>query len=143
MNKKMILLLLSVVVLFYPVYALFELDTTISSSSDLHKVQEGILDYQVSLWISWLVLVVISVSYKWSEKSDYFFSITYGLILVGFAVLGAYTQEVVSNFNLPSRFSDSYTLGVLTAVQNIFVAGILTGFLQAGVWWFTRRWHRR
>ncbi len=143
MSKKMVLLLLAVVLVIYPLYMLFQLDTTISSSSDLHQVQEAILDYQVSLWIVWLILAGISVYYKWTRKSDFFFSITYAFIVIGFAFLGAYSQEVVTNFNLPTRFQDTYTMGVLSAVQNIFISGILTGFLQAGVWWFTRRWHRR
>lgn len=130
-------------VFLYPAYALFALEQTTGTESQMDQVRVSLRNYQVSIWISWVILAIISIYYKWTRKSNFFFSVTYGFLLLAFILFGYYTQRMVSLFNIPSSFDDNHTLGIFAAVQNIFVAAILTGFLQAGVWWFTRRWHRR
>lgn len=142
MGKKAILRTLVIIVLLYPVYMLFNAGDAI----DLQKVeqaQESILNYQISLWISWVFLVMVSIFYKWTDKSNFFFYFTYGFLLVGFSVFGYFHQSLVNIYELPSPFEDRYTFGVVVTLQNVVVSFVLTALLQAAVWWFTRRWHRR
>ena len=142
MKKKVILRFLVLLTLIYPAYMLFRADEILGASA-IQETENEILNYQVSIWISWVVLVSVAVYYKWTEKKNTFFNFAYGFVIVGFTIYGYLYQSYVSAYDLPSSFSDNYTLGVLMAIQNIVVSVILTGFLQVAVWWFTRRWHRR
>ena len=139
MNKKGIFLFVSGFVLIYPLVMLFQLDQALSTGTDLERVRGKSTSFQISIWISWIVLVGLAVYYKWTAKRNLIFSFTYGFIFICFSIFGTYTQMLVNRFQLPSSFVDDYTLGVFTAVQNIVVSAVLTVFLQAGVWWFTRK----
>ncbi len=143
MGKKGILLVLFGIILLYPIFTLFQLDQAISDATNLDQIEDRLLNYQISIWISWVFLVSMGIYYKWTRKRNLFFTLTYGFLFVAFCIFGTYTQMAVNLFQVPSSFEDNYTLGVFTAVQNILVSAVLTGFLQAGVWWFTRRWHRQ
>lgn len=142
MGKKAILRTFVLLTLLYPAYMLF-LANSLLSFGEVQTAEEGILDYQISVWISWVFLVSVAVFYKWTEKRNFFFYFTYAFLLVAFAVYGYLHQELINTFDLPSPFGDKYTLGVLVAFQNVIASVILTAFLQGAVWWFTRRWHRR
>lgn len=142
MGKKGILRAVVILVLLYPAFMMF----IAANSMDAGKTQsarEGILNFQISIWISWIFLVATAVYYKWTQKQNFFFYFTYGFLFVGFAIFGYLHQSLVNIHDLPSPFKDGYTLGILVFFQNLVVSSILTGFLQAAVWWFTRRWHRR
>ncbi len=143
MSKKPVLLVLFLIVLVYPAMSVFQLEQTLLEATNAAAAHQSLVNYQISIWVSWLVLVFLSIYYKWTEKKNRFFYFTYGFLIVAFGVFGYYTQDLINNFDLPSRFEDDYTHGVFTAIINIFTSGILTGLLQAGIWWFTRRWHRR
>ena len=142
MKKKGILRFLVIVILLYPSLMLFRVDEVLGVRN-VQESQNEILNYQISVWISWVVLAVVAVFYKWTEKRNSFFSFTYAFIIVAFAVYGFLYQSFITGYDLPTQFNDTYTLGVFAAIQNIAVSVILTGFLQVAVWWFTRRWHRR
>jgi len=143
MGRKGILLLLFGLILVYPLVTLFQLNQSVSDRNELHLVENKLLNYQISIWISWIFLVALGVYYKWTRSRNLFLSLTYGFLFLAFSIFGTYTQMTVNIYQIPSSIEDDYTLGVFTAVQNIIVSAVLTGSLQAGVWWFTRRWHRR
>lgn len=143
MGRKGILLLLFGLILVYPLVTLFQLNQSVSDRNELHLVENKLLNYQISIWISWIFLVSLGVYYKWTRSRNLFFTLTYGFLFLAFSIFGTYTQMTVNIYQIPSSIEDDYTLGVFTAVQNIIVSAVLTGSLQAGVWWFTRRWHRR
>jgi len=143
MGKKGILLVLFGLFLLYPIFTLFQLDQAVSEATEFSLLESRLLNYQISIWISWVLLVSLGIYYKWTRKRNLFFTLTYGYLFVAFCIFGTYTQMAVNTFQVPSSFEDDYTLGVFTAVQNIIVSAALTGFLHAAVWWFTRRWHRQ
>ena len=142
MKRKTIAIIVFILLLIYPLWSIFELEQVLSSGSGIREAEGELLDFQRSIWISWIILVSFAVYYKWVKKRNLLFYFTYAFLFVAFAVFGIYVQKLVTDYNIPSTFEDSYTLGVFSAIQNILVSGVLTGFLQAGVWWFTRRWHR-
>ena len=139
MGKKGLLLMLFGFILVYPLISLFQLDRVISDATDLNLVGKKLVNYQVSIWISWILLAVLGIYYKWTKKRNLFFTLTYGFLFIAFSIFGTYTQFMVNVFEIPSSFEDGYTLGIFTAVQNIIVSAVLTGFLHAGVWWFHGR----
>ena len=76
MGKKAILRTLVIVALLYPAYMLFLANTSLRTGS-AQAAEEGVLNYQVSIWISWVFLVSVAVFYKWTEKKNFFFYFTY------------------------------------------------------------------
>lgn len=142
MEKKAVLRALVIIALLYPAYMLFLANAGLSSGEML-AAEQDILEYQISVWISWVFLVSVAVFFKWTEKKNFFFYFTYAFLVIAFGLYGYLYQDFVNTFELPSSFEDRYTLGVLVTLQNLIVSVILTAFLHGGVWWFTRRWHRR
>ncbi len=141
MRKRNVLKFLVIAVLVFPLFSLFNAVGDLNNT-DLQEALDSVLYYQISIWVSWLVLVSASVYYKWVKKRNFFFFYTYAFLVVAFGFLGYLTQELVSDFDLPNKFSDGYSFGIFQALQHIVSSIVLTVFLQAAVWWFTRRWHR-
>ncbi len=142
MRKKNVLRFLFLAVLLYPIFSLFKVVGDLNGA-ELQEALDSVLHYQISIWVSWLVLVSASVYFKWTRKKNFFFFFTYAFLVVAFAFLGYMSQELVIEYDLPNKFRDNYSFGVLQALQHIISSVVLTAFLQAAVWWFTRRWHRR
>ena len=143
MKRKTVLVIIFILLLFYSLYSVFVLEEVISSGSSIREAESELVAFQRSIWITWILLVSMAVYYKWIKKRNFIFYFTYAFLFVAFSVYGIYVQRLVTAYDVPSSFEDSYTLGVFSALQNILMSAILTGFLQAAVWWFTRRWHRR
>src|SRR5690606_37646302 len=66
MGRKGILLLLFGLILVYPLVTLFQLNQSVSDRNELHLVENKLLNYQISIWISWIFLVALGVYYKWT-----------------------------------------------------------------------------
>ncbi|MCY2687263.1 hypothetical protein [Salinimicrobium sp. TH3] len=141
MRKKNVLRFLFLAVLLYPIFSLFKVVGDLNGA-ELQEALDSLLHYQISIWVSWLVLVSASVYFKWTRQKNFFFFFTYAFLVVAFAFLGYMSQELVIEYDLPNKFRDNYSFGVLQALQHIISSVVLTAFLQAAVWWFTRRWHR-
>lgn len=142
METKNVLRFITVLVLLYPAFTLFNATEAIGTMG-VEEAGREVNNYQISLWITWIVLVSVAVFHRWTRQQNFFFQFTYAFVIVGFGIYGYLGQSLQLAYELPNRFTDSYTFGVLTALQGIVTAVVLTIFLQAGVWWFTRRWHRR
>lgn len=142
MKTKKLLLLIIFLIILYPLYQGINAGIILFGEEEESAVIGSITAYQISIWVAWLILVSISVYYKWKDKKNLFFNTTYGFLLVGFAIFGFFTQRAVNLYELPTRFEDSYTLGVFTALQQVAIAGILTFFIQFSVWIFETKWHR-
>ena len=142
MRKKNLLKFLFLAVLIYPLFTLFRAVGNLNGV-ELQDTLDSVLHYQVSVWVSWIVLVSASVYFKWTKQKNFFFFFTYAFLVVAFGFLGYLSQELVTQFDLPNKFRNDYSYGILHALQHIISSVVLTAFLQAAVWWFTRRWHRR
>ncbi|MGB7843048.1 MAG: hypothetical protein WBL21_09670 [Salinimicrobium sp.] len=141
MRKKNIFRVIAVLVLLYPAFSLFNATEAIGNV-DIGDAREKVNSYQLSLWVTWLVLASLSVYHKWTRRQNFFFHFTYAFIIIGFGIFGYLNQSLGPGYELQSHFKHSSTLGIFTALQGIITAAVLTIFLQAAVWWFTRRWHR-
>lgn len=142
MEKKTILIIILLLILIYPIFSFVQLELNLSDELSLETAEELLDNFRLSIWISWIVFAVVSVYYKWTREENLFFNSTYIFLLIAFAFFGYSVQNMVSTFDLPTRFDDNYSLGVFTAIQNLFAPVTLTIFLQLAVWWFTRRFHR-
>lgn len=88
-------------------------------------------------------MVGVAIYNKWTTGSNNFFKMIYFLLIFAFGIEGLYLQRMINIFDVANPFRDAYSYGILITLMNIVMAAALTAFLQAGVWWFTRRWHRR
>ncbi len=143
MKKENLLLIVLVLILFYPVFAGFQAGDALQKVTVAERVERSISLYHLSIWLSWLVFVSVAIFHKWTTQANQFFYFTYIFLFISYLVYGYFIQELVNRFDLQTTFQDSYSFGVFTAIKNFIAAAALTGILQAGVWWFTRRWHRR
>lgn len=142
MKTKPLLIIFYIAIMLYPAY-MFYLALFLPANTGVEEASEYQNMLQTSLWVSWVLLVAISVYYKWTTEKNLFFMFTYVFIGLSFILYGVYTHQVITEYNIETRFDDPSTFSLLIVFQNIVVATILTGFLQLAVWWFTRRWHRR
>lgn len=143
MKKKHLLLLIFILLLFYPLYWVYQILDLFTSAQNPGEIRANITGYQLSIWLSWVGMMVVSVYYKWIQKNNFFFILTYFFLVLAFGAFGYFTQHALNLLGGSSRFSDSYTLGVFTALQHLAIAGILTVFLQIAVRLFQTKWHRR
>lgn len=139
MTKRTIAIFFFLLLLGVSLYAVFSLEDGITPEGELINAERELQRFQLIIWLCWVVLIVGSVIYKWITQRNLLFYLTYAFIFISFVIFGIYFQRVVTLYNLPSAFGDNYTLGIFTALQNILVCGILTGALQAAVWWFTKK----
>lgn len=142
MKIKPLLIIFYIGIMLYPAY-MFYLALFLPVNAGVEEAMEYQNLLQTSLWVSWVLLVAISVYYKWTTEKNLFFMFTYVFIGLGFVLYGVYTHQVITEYNIETRFDDPSTFTFLIVFQNIVIATILTGFLQLAVWWFTRRLHRR
>lgn len=142
-KKKNILLGILIVLLLYPILSVYRLELVLGNGADPELVSQRLTGYQISIWLSWVVMISVAIFHKWTTGKNSFFYFIYCFLLLAFGVFGYYSQEIINDFGLQSGFKDDYTFGVFAAITNFIVAALLTAFLQASVWWFTRRWHRR
>src|SRR5690554_526498 len=94
MKKKGFMLVLFGLFLLYSLIMLFQLDKSISDT-DLQLVEQKLRNYQISIWISWIFMVMLGIFYKWTQKRNLFFSLTYGFLFLAFSIFGTYSQLAV------------------------------------------------
>lgn len=142
MTKLNILTGILLILLLYPIISVLRVEQVINNGAGPEIIEDRISQFQLSIWLTWLVMVAVAVSFKWTTEKNLFFYLIYIFLLVAFGIFGFYIQNMINIFDFPTGFEDNYSFGVFTALINFIVAALLTGFLQVSVWWFTRRWHR-
>lgn len=143
MSKKIYFIILFLLLIIYPVFTLFNLEQVRVDFGNLEIFQEKLTHYQVSIWVTWVIMVAMAVYFKWTTEKNLFFYFIYTYLSIAYIIFGWYFLQMIRNYEIETGFTDDHTLVVLKTAQNLFVSVILTAFLQAAVWWFTRRWHRR
>ncbi|HSP11247.1 MAG TPA: hypothetical protein VLO29_01870 [Salegentibacter sp.] len=143
MKKRQLLLLIFSILFLYPLYRAYLVLDLFTSAENLGELRSDITSYQLSIWLSWLGMMVVSVYYKWTQKENFFFKLTYFFLVLAFSTFGYFTQHALNIFGNSSRFSDSYTLGVFNALQHLAIGVVFTIFLQIAVRIFQTKWHRR
>lgn len=142
MTKLNILTGILLILLLYPIISVLRVEQVINNGAGPEIIEDRISQFQLSIWLTWLVMVAVAVSFKWTTEKNFFFYLIYIFLLVAFGIFGFYIQNMINIFDFPTGFEDNYSFGIFTALINFIVAALLTGFLQVSVWWFTRRWHR-
>lgn len=96
--------------------------------------------YLLIIWLVWIIWVSTAVYHKWTRKNNKVFYALYAALLISFGFLG-FTIDFPAK-DLPPH-PESLASPLFLVLRHFLIAVFLTAFLQAGVWWFTRRWHRK
>lgn len=142
MKLKPLLFIILGVVLIYPIISLIALSGNLNPESASAGIQTSLGNFQASIWVSWIVFVTVSVYYKWTEKKNLFFWLTYEFIIISGIILGYFVGMIAEDPAIPGP-GEFGNQGLWVGLQQIITAVMLTGILQACVWWFTRNPHRR
>lgn len=143
MKNKMTFLIFLILPAVYPAYSLFRLLQLMARKAEAVHLFDALASFQLSIWICWVFFAAVGVYYKWTQKGNFIFYLTYLFLFISFALFGFFMQKIMVDYHIKPSFGDVYSRGTLTAILNLGYAVALTAFLQAAVWWFTRRRHRR
>src|SRR5690606_10930447 len=143
MNKKLILLGILVLSLLIPGLYLLHVESVFNDGSSQDEVVRALAGYRLRVWLSWVIMVIVAIYHKWTTESNLFFKMIYLFMILAFGVEGIYIQRLVNRFEVLTTFQDSNTYGILMTVINLIMITAITAFLHIGVWWFTRKWHRK
>ncbi|HSP41149.1 MAG TPA: hypothetical protein VLN46_06930 [Gillisia sp.] len=142
MNKRLLLLGILIFSLLIPGLYILHLEGVFLDGSTQEEISRAISGYRLRVWLSWVIMIIIAIYNKWTTGSNNFFKMIYFLLIFIFSIEGVYIQRMVNMFDIPTNFQDTYSYGIFITSINIITAAALTAFLQLGVWWFTRKWHR-
>jgi hypothetical protein len=143
MNTRILLLRDSYLFTAYPGLYILHLEGVFNNGSSQEEVGRAITGYRLRVWLSWVIMIIVAIYKKWTTGSNNFFKIIYVLMVLAFGIEGIYMQRMVNMYDIATNFQDSYSYGVIVTLINIVIVAALTAFLQVGVWWFTRKWHRQ
>ncbi|QED37083.1 hypothetical protein FK178_04875 [Antarcticibacterium arcticum] len=143
MSRKIILLCLTVLVTLYPILSAYWMLCVLLNGETILIADQKLSEYLLSIWLTWVVLVSMAIFYKWSSKGNFFFKFTNVFLLVSAVVFGFFLLEIAKLYETGSLIKDPLLFALLKTLQNFAVLFLLTFFLQAAVWWFTRKWHRQ
>lgn len=143
MSRKSIVLSGVVILILYPLFTLWGAFSALNLVNEAQLVEDRILNFQIAIWITWILITVLAIYYKWTRKKDLIFYLTYAYILAAFTILAFLIVRFYSLYDLKGQVTDPLSFGIISVLPNIFTAAVLTGLLQIAVWWFTRRWHRK
>ena len=143
MQSKITFLIFLILPALYPAFSLYKLLQLIARKTEVLRLFDALTSFQLSIWICWVFFAAVAVYYKWTRKGNFVFYLTYLFLFVALALFGFFMQKVMVDYHVKPTFGDVYSRGTLTAILNLGFSVALTAFLQAAVWWFRRRWHRR
>lgn len=142
MNKRLLLLGILIFSLLIPGLYILHLESVFNNGSSKEELVRAISGYRLRVWLSWVIMIIVAIYNKWTTGNNNIFKMIYFILVFTFSIEGIYIQRIVNMYDIATNFQDNFSYGILTTLLNILMTAALTAFLQAGVWWFTRRWHR-
>lgn len=143
MNNRLLLMGIFTLSLLIPGLYILSLESIFNDGSGKEEVMNTISGFRLRIWLSWVVMIAVAIYNKWTTGSNIFFKMIYFLMVLSFAIEGFYIQRMINMFDFAITFEDTYSYGIFISLVNIVMVAGLTAFVQASVWWFTRKWHRR
>lgn len=143
MKSKVTFLVFLLLPTLYPAFSLYKLLQLVTQKAESALLFDALNSFQLSIWICWVFFAAVGVYYKWTRKGNFVFYLTYLFLFIAFALFGFFMQKVMVDYHIKPSFGDVYSRGTLTAILNLGYTVALTAFLQAAVWWLTRRRNRR
>lgn len=124
------------------VFFLFRVEQALSATTTAETVQKAIRNFQISIWIGWLLITVPAIYFRWKYAKHILFIIDYLIVITAFILLGVYINRgaELELWSLADSFKGNITFMIL---RNILLICGMTAFVHAAIWWFSKRWHRK
>ncbi|MBZ9652459.1 hypothetical protein [Psychroflexus montanilacus] len=128
---------MAIIVIFFCI-----VDSSFSDQMTKDEIKISIQNYQISIWIGWIIMTVSAIYRQWKSKNYVLFLIDYVIVITAFIGLGYFLGKG-QELGLWT-FSNSFTQGIeFNVIRNIFLICFMTGFIQAAIWLFSSKWHRK
>lgn len=121
---------------------LIKVEQTFSELKSTEDVRLTIRNFQISIWCAWVLITSSATYYQWTQKKYILFVLDYLIVIVAFIFLRhyLYTGEAEGLWKL----ADSVIKGTdYLTIRNTLVICFMTAFVQAAIWLFSSKWHRK
>lgn len=141
-SKKSILFLVFVILMVFPMYFIVLIGEDVRTGN-WEMLQPRLVFYLMSIWGAWIFTISIAVYYKWTEKKNLFFYLNYALILLTMGFFMIFNAKLLDHIHTESQIQDKGMLNLIRTGQHLVPLVLATIYLQASVWWFRKKWHRK
>ncbi|MBZ9631290.1 hypothetical protein LB465_10915 [Salegentibacter sp. LM13S] len=123
-------------------FFLFKLEQAFSEIETAQVVQQAIQNFQISIWIGWILITGPAIYLRWKYGNQLLFIINYLTVITAFIFLGFYVNRgaELELWSLGDSFRENV---IFMVIMNILLICGMTAFVQAAIWWFSKKWHRR
>ena len=126
------------VMLFY----LFKVENAFSEMKSPEEVRFAIRNYHISIWCGWVLMTSSATYYQWTKKKYALFALDYLIVILAFIFLRHYLN-LGEERDLWS-FGDTFKMSVnYMSMRNALLMIFMTAFVQAAIWLFSSKWHRK
>ena len=141
-SKKSILFLVFSIFMVFPVYFIVLIGEDIRTGN-WELLQPRLVYYLMSIWGTWIFTISIAVYHKWMEKKNLFFYLNYAFILLTMVFFMTFNAKLLDHIHNSSQTQDKEMLNLMRTGQHLVPLVLATIYLQASVWWFRKKWHRK
>jgi len=141
-SKKLILCLVFSIFMVFPMYFIMLIGEDIRTGN-WEVLQSRLVYYLMSIWGTWIFTISIAVYYKWTEKKHLFFYLNHAFILLTMVFFMTFNAKLLDHIHNSSQTQDKEMLNLMRTGQHLALLVFATIYLQASVWWFRKKWHRK
>lgn len=128
---------LGIIVLF-----LIKLDYSFSEIQSAEDLRLSVRNFQISIWCGWVLMTSAATYYQWTQKEYTLFIVDYLTVLISFVFL-RYYLGLGEEKNLWT-LGDTFKTGAnYMTMRNALLMFFMTAFVQAAIWLFSSKWHRK
>ncbi|WP_127844343.1 hypothetical protein [Psychroflexus aestuariivivens] len=140
--KKLISWSVAGVGLVLILYFLISLENAFSEIKSSEDVQNALRNYHISIWCGWVIITSSATYFQWTQKKYSIFVFDYLIIILAFIFFRHYLnlgeEEDLWSFGDSFKMSSNYM-----SMQKALLMIFMTAFVQAAIWLFSSKWHRR
>lgn len=121
---------------------LIKVEQAFSELKSAEEVRLSVRNFQISIWCAWVLMTSSATYYQWTKKKYSLFVLDYIIVIVAFIFLRHYLN-LGEEKNLWS-FGDTFMKGSnYITLRNALLICFMTAFVQAAIWLFSSKWHRK
>lgn len=121
---------------------LLKVEHAFSELKSAEDVRLSVRNFQISIWCAWVLITSSATYYQWAQKKYILFVLDYLIVIIAFVFLRHYLN-LGEEKGLWS-FGDRFIMGSnYITLRNALLICFMTAFVQAAIWLFSSKWHRK
>lgn len=121
---------------------LIKVEQAFSELKSAEDVRLSVRNFQISIWCAWVLITSSATYYQWTQKKYILFVLDYLIVIIAFIFLRHYL-----NFGEEEglwKLGGSIIKGTnYLTMRNTLLICFMTAFVQAALWLFSSKWHRK